>query len=226
VEQDGQWAVTGLIQEKSFLGTEQLTDKFTALGHQITWIESTSGEKVAHRPVSFGSLSAEKGSKKASRKVDLTPMTEDEFKAYLPHAIDTYAEDLEKSGVYSKLAARNKATNDFRENLPSGIYSKGHFLTRILDVESGEKIGILYYIQEGPKSAFIYDFEIVEAKRGGGYGKASMLKLEEKLKGEGFSKISLHVFNHAEVAVGLYKKLGYSKVRDSRMGGMFMEKQL
>jgi ribosomal protein S18 acetylase RimI-like enzyme len=165
-------------------------------------------------------------SKKVARKVELVPMSEEDFKKYLPHAVDSYAADILKSGKYSKSAAQKRAAGDYRENLPVGLKTEGHFLTSIVDQITAEKVGILYFIRSSVDTIFIYDIEIAEGKRGGGYGTATMLALEERAKSEGVTKLELHVFNHNSVAVHLYNKLGYVKTRDSNMGGSYMQKTL
>jgi ribosomal protein S18 acetylase RimI-like enzyme len=48
-----------------------------------------------------------------------------------------------------------------------------------------------------------------EALRGKGYGKQTMLAIEEKARELGLRSIGLHVFAHNAVAKGLYEKIGY-----------------
>jgi GNAT superfamily N-acetyltransferase len=50
---------------------------------------------------------------------------------------------------------------------------------------------------------------IEEAHRGQGYGRQSMLALEEKAKGLGLRTLALHVFAHNAEARALYEGLGY-----------------
>lgn len=57
---------------------------------------------------------------------------------------------------------------------------------------------------------FICDIRIDDGLQGKGYGKQSMMALEQLVKSMGINKITLHVFNHNEVAVALYKKSGFA----------------
>ena len=64
-------------------------------------------------------------------------------------------------------------------------------------------------IQASKPTAFICDFQIDEEFRKKGYGKQTMVALEEKVKELGIETISLHVFGHNKTAINLYQAIGY-----------------
>jgi ribosomal protein S18 acetylase RimI-like enzyme len=61
----------------------------------------------------------------------------------------------------------------------------------------------------GQTFAFIYDIIIFEEYRRRGYGEATMLAVEEKVREQGLNSIALHVFGHNHAAKTLYEKIGY-----------------
>ena len=70
------------------------------------------------------------------------------------------------------------------------------------------------------KSGFIFDIAVDEAQRGKGYGKQTMLLIEETAREMGLSKLGLHVFAKNKVARKLYEGLGYE------IGSLNMNKNL
>ena len=66
----------------------------------------------------------------------------------------------------------------------------------------------------------IYDFLIYEEHRRKGYGKQTLVALEEKVKELGIETIALHVFGHNQAAIDLYQKTGY------KMTNIQMQKKL
>jgi len=64
-------------------------------------------------------------------------------------------------------------------------------------------------MDEANHPAFIFDFVINEQYRGKGFGKKTLLALDEKLEKMGATSIALHVFGYNTTAFELYKKMGY-----------------
>ncbi len=143
--------------------------------------------------------------------VQLLKMTEEEYIPYLQRSINSYAAENVKSGHWHVSEATKNAEKQFHDLLPEGISTKNNYLFTVTN-EENEKIGILWFNvrSKGPQEeAFIYEIEIIEAFRGKGYGKQTMLVLEDKVKEMGLDKISLHVFGHNDRAISLYSKVGY-----------------
>ena len=142
--------------------------------------------------------------------VRLAPMNEDELEVYLEKAIPEYAIDKAGAGDWSEDEALERSRKSYNELLSQGVKTKNNYLFRIQIVETGEKIGILWMKHETPRPyGFIYDFSIDEPKRGKGYGRQSMLALENVAKELGIESLTLHVFTKNKVAKGLYEHLGY-----------------
>lgn len=62
------------------------------------------------------------------------------------------------------------------------------------------------------ESVFLYGFSTVEKERNKGYGKELLKKVHEKLKKEKIEKIYLTVDPKNQIAVDMYKKVGYEIV--------------
>ena len=80
--------------------------------------------------------------------------------------------------------------------------------------ETGVEVGTLWV---GPNSeragvAFVYDIEIVQERRGLGFGRAAMTAVESLVKEAGETEIGLNVFGFNEPARRLYDSLGYRVV--------------
>jgi ribosomal protein S18 acetylase RimI-like enzyme len=61
----------------------------------------------------------------------------------------------------------------------------------------------------GVREAFIYDFYIFEPFQSKGYGKQSLVALDEEARKMNVTKIGLHVFGQNDRAFELYKKMGF-----------------
>ena len=72
-------------------------------------------------------------------------------------------------------------------------------------------IGYLWYkLLDDGESVFILDFMVFEDYRGQGYGKATLIALEEKLSQSGVTQIKLRVAADNYRAKGLYERLGFN----------------
>jgi len=142
--------------------------------------------------------------------VRLVPMTIKEFEAYLEKAIPEYAADKAGAGDWSEEEALERSRKSYLELLPQGVKTENNYLFRIQLEESGEKIGMIWMKHETPRPhGFIYDIALDEDQRGKGYGKQTMLALEEVARELGLMTIGLHVFANNTAAMRLYKGLGY-----------------
>jgi ribosomal protein S18 acetylase RimI-like enzyme len=146
--------------------------------------------------------------------VRLRPLREDELPAYIDEGKRQYAADLVSQAGFPRETAQQKAERDWANLLPDGQVLDGHFLFAIDDVESGERVGVLWFARRDAdigEVAFIYDIHIDEGQRGRGLGRAAMLALEDEVRKHGLERISLNVFGGNTVARGLYRSLGYSE---------------
>ena len=151
--------------------------------------------------------------------IRLVPMSESELPLFLDKAIPSYAAENVRAGYWSETDALEKSRKEFDNLLPEGVKSKGQYLFQVEDAETKERVGIIWLNARTdiPRpSGFIYDIEMDEKFRGKGYGKQTMLAIEEKARELGLKSIGLHVFAHNAVAKGLYEKIGY-QVRSLNM---------
>lgn len=144
--------------------------------------------------------------------VKLIMMNEDDFEKYMENAVKEYAAEKVKAGTWCEHESLKLAQQSFNQLLAHGLETAGHYLFTIIDPDSNEKVGSLWFKEnqnlEG-KEAFIYDFLIFKPYQGQGYGRQSLVELDKVVKKIGITKISLHVFAHNEVALKLYGKMGF-----------------
>ena len=143
--------------------------------------------------------------------VRLIPMTGKEFEEYLERDIERYAEENVKAGYWAPAEALEESGKAHQQLLPTGMATKDHHFLKIQD-GCGIAIGAAWLKANQDTalpSGFIYDLFLEEAHRGRGYGKQTMLALEEKAKEFGLRTLALHVFAHNAAARALYERLGY-----------------
>jgi GNAT superfamily N-acetyltransferase len=146
------------------------------------------------------------------RRVVLEPITEAEFAAYLPVAIEEYGEDLVTSGrISDPVLARQIGEQEIASVAPEGLATKNSFVYTARDAESGEPVGFLWLGLRGENAqdAFVYDIRVDESRRGLGYGRATMIACIARAAELGASTVGLHVFGHAAVPRALYSSLGF-----------------
>jgi len=150
------------------------------------------------------------GAGKGVDTIHLIPMTESEFEAYLETAIPEYAAENVKAGYWSEDEALERSCKAYHGLLPQGVDTENNYLFRVQIEESSEKIGMIWMKHEAPrKHGFVFDISLDESQRGKGYGKQTMLALEEKARELGLETIGLHVFAKNALAMKLYSGLGY-----------------
>jgi ribosomal protein S18 acetylase RimI-like enzyme len=144
--------------------------------------------------------------------IKLVPMSETDFRAYQEKEIYEYAQEKVRAGTWDQEKAYELSVQAHNRLLPEGLATPSHYLFSILEENTGEKVGVIWFarLEEGGKQfAFIFDLIVDEQFRQRGYGAQAMLALEEKVKTVGLDTIALHVFGHNQIAQALYKKVGY-----------------
>lgn len=144
--------------------------------------------------------------------IKLKCMTLQEFNDYIKTSVPTFAQELEKTGEFTKDQAEESAQRQFNELLPNGIGSEGHHFFNIVDEENSRNIGILWLalkMEDGKISAFIYDLAVDETERGKGVATRAMLQADAFSREKGAVEIWLHVFASNTIAFHLYENLGY-----------------
>lgn len=148
----------------------------------------------------------------AADPVELRPMTQEEFDAFLDVMVMDYAGELEAAGM-SHEAAMEQSRRQTAEFLADGLQSRGQeFFVATVD---GIAVGRLWLSTEKSMS-FVYDLEVREEHRRKGYGAAIMNAAAAWSREHGHSSIGLNVFAHNPNARALYDKLGYEVTQDFR----------
>ncbi len=146
--------------------------------------------------------------------IKLRRMTQKEYDDYYPKALQHLADEMAKARGASSEEMLEPARKSFKTLLPGGnIETPDQYLYNI--IAEDEKIGVLWFgirRNQTASEAFIWDIEIRAESRGKGFGKQTMLALEDEVKKLGISRISLNVFGHNETAKNLYEQLGYGTV--------------
>jgi ribosomal protein S18 acetylase RimI-like enzyme len=144
--------------------------------------------------------------------VKLIPMEQIDFEVYFERAIIEYAGDKVRNGNWSAEEAPGRSRVEFQHYLPDGLQTKDQFIFSIMEESSGQKLGMLWVDVKSDTPhhpAFIYDFIIEEQFRGKGFGRQTLLALDEKLLSMDAESVGLHVFGDNIIAQELYKKSGY-----------------
>jgi ribosomal protein S18 acetylase RimI-like enzyme len=149
-----------------------------------------------------------------ARRVRLDPMTGAEYDAYLDEAVREYGEQKTLSGEWTAAEARERSAADHARLLPDGLHSPGQYLFTVRDPDSGsdEPVAVLWLalrIKAERIEGYVYDISVSEAKRGQGYGRATMEAAIEEARGLGAETVGLHVFGHNGPARALYTSLGF-----------------
>ena len=145
--------------------------------------------------------------------IALRKMNEDQYRGFIDYFISDYAIEIMQNYNKNKENALRIAMHEISIDLPEGIHTKSNVLLCIdrEEKDSSELIGYLWYKENiGESSIFIYDFYIQPEYRNKGYGKRSMIMLEDNLKNSQIKQIKLRVAYSNEKALALYKELGFN----------------
>lgn len=144
--------------------------------------------------------------------LDLQPMNEADFKAFMAFLVEDYAQDIARNQRIPIETARERSVTQTGELLHAGLATPKHFLYNVvLNTNAApQAIGYLWLEVDTEKSrCFIYDIYLQPEHRGQGRGKQTLQLLEEKMQAQGIGRIGLHVFGHNTTARALYEKMGY-----------------
>lgn len=140
-------------------------------------------------------------------------MSTEQFEQWQGRSIRSYADDLATATGWPLEAALNKARKQFAELLPAGMGTDKTWIRLIVD-EAGVQVGTLWVGPDTERAgvAFVYNIEIMQERRGLGFGRAAMIAVESLVKEAGETEIWLNVFGFNEPARHLYDSLGYRVV--------------
>jgi GNAT superfamily N-acetyltransferase len=139
--------------------------------------------------------------------LQLRPIEDEEFAAWLPLLREDYAQDLVRDYRMSADKARAQAVAEIDGRRPAG-----HSVF-VIEAE-GEPVGHLWLVERhdayGP-TLVVYDIDVDKPYRGRGYGRAAMIFAEEEARRRELTRIALHVGARNEVARNLYRSLGFEE---------------
>lgn len=160
--------------------------------------------------------------------VQLIPMTQPEYAAYLEQAVPHYAQSLSRAGAVSKEGTLAHAEQQIRQILSNGLATENQFLFSIVDGATGDLVGSLWFgvlEEQGSPFAALYDLVILEPFRRRGYGRQALHALESEVRQVGLGQIWLSVFNYNHGARSLYSQSGYQVISESE-SRTFMSKTI
>lgn len=144
--------------------------------------------------------------------VTLRPMSQDEYDAWQSRSLSEYAEEHVAAGTWTAEAALENARAQTQEVLPDGLQTDRMIFSVAVD-DNGEVVGHLWlsldHPRRAPDTAWIYDIEIVPARRGQGFGRALLAAAEAAVLDAGVPTLALNVFGRNAVAIELYESAGY-----------------
>jgi RimJ/RimL family protein N-acetyltransferase len=142
----------------------------------------------------------------------LVTMRPEYFGPYSERAIARYAHENIASFRWDETIATTRAREQFRELLPRGLDTPGHYLCEIVEHPGGQTIGDLWFgIALSPKaqSAHLYDLHFAEGHGGEQYARATLHLLEARCRELGAASIGVQIFSHDTKAQALYGSLGF-----------------
>ena len=146
----------------------------------------------------------------AGPRVELRPMTDQEYAVFRPHLEADYGANIATAGGMPEPEARRKAAADLDELLPSGLRTPGHLIWTAFD--GTDPVGHLW-LQLQPRSdglhAFGFDFAVHADLRRRGYGRAVAAAAKRACRERGVHSVGLSVFGFNTGARGLYEQLGF-----------------
>lgn len=146
----------------------------------------------------------------APETIDFRKMSLADFSRYRELSLESYSQDIARNFKRPIGEVRIEARRQVKQILKNGLSTRGHFLYNVLDRETGETVGLIWFkVDKAKKRAFLYDILIHEPYRGKGYGRRTLALIERKLSGLGVTQLGLHVFGHNQVAINLYKTQGF-----------------
>lgn len=143
--------------------------------------------------------------------VQLKPMTQSDFEAYIDYSAPLYAAEKVRSGNWTEDQADELARTEFQKLFPQGLETPDTYIFCIQD--GANEVGYLWISDQergGKRVVWIYDIVIHEDFRRKGYATATFTALENYVRDElGGNRVELHVFGHNHGARALYDKLGF-----------------
>ncbi len=141
-------------------------------------------------------------------------ITEEEFTVFRNDSLDNYMNELALSEGKKPEDFKFQTEMQFQHLLPQGHNSKNHHIYMVVDKNSDEVIGRLWFaLKKGAQNdryLFLYDIYLDKLVRGLGIGRRLMMFLEEQARLLEAKEIRLQVFGHNRRAKRFYDELGFA----------------
>lgn len=148
-----------------------------------------------------------------STSVRVRPMTEAEFAGWQTDLAEEYAEEQVAAGRWDRAGSVARALAENAERLPRGVRTPRMLVLRGVDGRN-EPVGRAWvgldHPRGAPGTAFLYDIEVLEDRRGAGLGAALLAAVEAEVRSAGIDALELNVFGQNQAAIHLYSTAGYA----------------
>jgi len=142
----------------------------------------------------------------------MTPAEFDEWQAAIA---EDYAVEQVAAGRWQREGAVQRARDENLQLLPQGLETARMLVLRGVDTD-GEPVGRAWVSLDHPRGApdvaFLYDIEVLETRRGSGFGRALLEAVEDAARQAGAAALELNVFGKNHTAISLYSSSGYDVV--------------
>ena len=142
----------------------------------------------------------------------LVPMNPEVFAEVAEASIAGYADDNAAAGLWPRASALERSRSEFDSLLPQGLATPDNHWFEIRADADGPRVGHLWFAvqaQRDPRTAFVYNVEILPAHRRQGHARRAFEALEALAAEMGMARIGLHVFGANAPAQALYRALGF-----------------
>ncbi|ANJ27151.1 GNAT family N-acetyltransferase [Agromyces aureus] len=148
-------------------------------------------------------------------KVNVRRMTSAEYEQWQIAIAEEYADEQVTAGRWQREGAVQRARDENSQLLPDGPATARMLVLRGVDA-AGDPVGRAWVGLDHPRGipdvAFLYDIEVIEARRGSGLGRALLEAVEEATRQAGSGALELNVFGRNRSAISLYSSSGYDVV--------------
>lgn len=155
------------------------------------------------------------GAPSSMAKVTVRQMTQTEFDTWQTTLAEDYALEQVAAGNWPREGAVQRARDESARLLPQGLETRRMLLAQGIDC-NGEPIGRAWVGLDHPRGvpdvAFLYDLEVIGARRGRGLGRALLEAVEAETRQAGALALELNVFASNRAATALYSSAGYDVV--------------
>jgi ribosomal protein S18 acetylase RimI-like enzyme len=144
--------------------------------------------------------------------VELRKMTAAEYEVFRAASKEEFLKEKIKSEDRPREELEPEVDKHLASILPSGQNTPDHYFYSV--VYGATRIGSLWFAVRGKKNpkAFLYDISLEPEHQDKGFGRLTMLLLEDEARKLGLKRVGLHVFGHNQRARALYGKLGYEVI--------------